>query len=525
MQIDVFRSFCNYVDESIFSKENMGAYVAFVIDQTFIDNFCRMNYTTEEELMSSVRSHHWRCHYDHMDAKGFIAVQLFAASKRANSGGLTAKDYYGRLSQITGLTVDYLSKTWMPKNQDTIWSLLYNWCDKNYYKITKCERRDGPYCHVQYPLTLAKRVFTEEDLLYIAKIFVDKKLLPKEDITQTDFWKIINRHSLYRYFATHHAIDVVNNSMSEDDYMSQIYNYFLRWDGRYKFHEKIVHVNSTLNELYVYITEDLTTLELRDENLKLLHDYSTNLIKYTDIKSHIPFKREGVLLFKHDDIYENRWRETRYIEAENNDYSKESGMYAIVICFKNTSKYEYKLRYCDILFENNYLIICKITRSILTEDFFTQKRTYELYGGLKIGRCAYLKGATPILRLHKPSMAWIDGKAIGDKAVEGDYSLNYLEVGSHTIKLPNTKKITFDIVDASANLSEWQDDYNKWQIEKQPAIWQSEKRERGIVGLDFSCISETYEILETSTAKRWAYAVALEKYYNNENNIAINITR
>ena len=41
MQGDIFKAFCRYVDERIFSKENMGSYVALVVDQSFVDDFCR----------------------------------------------------------------------------------------------------------------------------------------------------------------------------------------------------------------------------------------------------------------------------------------------------------------------------------------------------------------------------------------------------------------------------------------------------------------------------------------------------
>ena len=98
MQNDIFRTFCHYVDEHIFSKENMGSYVSFVVDQSFVDDFCKEHCTTENALMLSVRSNHRKNYYDHLDAKGIVAIQLFAASKRANSGGLTAKAYYARLS-------------------------------------------------------------------------------------------------------------------------------------------------------------------------------------------------------------------------------------------------------------------------------------------------------------------------------------------------------------------------------------------------------------------------------------------
>ena len=172
MQNDIFRTFCRYVDEHIFSKENMGSYVAFIVDQYFIDDYCKENNTTEESLKQSVRDNfNYKTNYSLLEAKGVIAIQLYAASKRINSDGLTAKAYYIRLSETTGIDKDYIEKKWMPRHQDKIWSLLYRWCDRNRFRITKNERRSGSYCYVQYPLNQAKHVFTEEDLLYIAKFW------------------------------------------------------------------------------------------------------------------------------------------------------------------------------------------------------------------------------------------------------------------------------------------------------------------------------------------------------------------
>lgn len=528
MQGDIFKAFCHYVDDRIFSKENMGSYVALVIDQSFIDDFCRENHTTEEALMSSVRSILLRYRYDELSIKGIVAIQLYAASKRANTDdGLTVKNYRDRLSQVVNWDINDLDQ-WMVSFQDDIWQSLYTWCDNNFIKITKTKRRNGPYCYVQYPVAQALRVFNEEDLFYIAKAFVEKHLYPGEDVSQMDFWRILSKQSIPRYFGTSHAQDVVDNSVSADDYYSQIYNYYLRWNGKYKIREKIVKTDPALSEVFAYLTDDFITLELRDEHLKLLHSFSSNQMEYANIQKLFPFKREGLLLFKRDDVYENRWQEVRYIDADETSYSKESGNYGVVVCFKNAASY--KLKLCEVLYENRFVVIYKLFRRISIEEFFTEKRPYELYGGLKIGRNTYLKGATPILRLIKPSMVWIDGKAVGESAIDGDYVLNYLEAGSHFVKLIepilfNSYTIKFEVVDTSANIWEWQSSYNKWLIGKKPPSWYSTKSENGIVGLDFSSICDNESSLDESVTKRWAKALVFGKYHPNENNIAINLTR
>ena len=453
MKDSIFRVFCYYVDEHIFSQENMGSYVSLVVDQSFVDDFCKENHTTENALMLSVRNNLWSNLFDHYTIKGFVAIQLFAATKRANTDGLTVKNYRDRLSQIVGWEINDLQK-WMATFQEDLWLSLYQWCDKNYFQITKCKSRTGTGRYVQFPVNQALRVFTEEDLLYIAKAFVDKSLYPGEDITQTDFWKSINKHELGKYLATRHASGVIENSILEEDYLSQIYNYYLRWDGKYKYHEKVNRTNPSLNNVFAYLTEDFSSLELRDENLCLLQSYEIASANYPEVSYHFPFKREGLLLFKKDEVYDNRWKEVRYIEADEDDYSEESGKYGLAVYFRSIihSKLGQNLKRCEILLENRNVIIYKVTRRICTESFFTEKRAYELYGGLRIGRNVYLKGATPILRLHKPSMVWIDGKIVNEHAIDGCYSLNQLSIGCHFIKLPNTKKIMIDVIDAPVNI-------------------------------------------------------------------------
>lgn len=526
MENDLFKIFCSYVDNHIFSRENMGSYVSLVVDQTFVDDFCKENHTTEEELMCEVRKTLWNFHRDHLTIKGIVAIQLFAATKRANKDGLTVGNYRDRLSQVLHWDINDLQQ-WMVVYQEDIWLSLYQWCDNNYFQITKCKLRTGKGRYVQFPVHQALRVFTDEDFLYIAKIFVDNNLYPGEDITQKEFWKVIKRRSLSNYLETRHAKEVIINSTSEEDYLSQIYNFYLRWSGKYKLREKVVHTDSLLNSVYIYLVEDLASIEFRDENLQLLRKISLDEMKFSDIQICFHFKRKGILLFKKDDVYDDRWQEVRYIDAAEYEYSEGSEKYGIAVCFKNEISFslEYKMRHCEILLENRNIIVYKVKRRFSTEEFFTEKRIYELYGGFKIGRNTYLQGALPILRLFRPSMVWIDGRVVNEGGINGDYSLNNLMPGSHYIKLPNVKRIMIDVVEASVSALEWQNSYNKWNIGKQPAIWQSEKLDHGIVGLDFSSISDSEAAINECITRRWAKALVFGQFHEKENNIVINLIK
>ena len=51
----LFSIFCKFIDERIFSDENMGSSVAFVVDKALINEFCRKNNIVERDLMYAVR--------------------------------------------------------------------------------------------------------------------------------------------------------------------------------------------------------------------------------------------------------------------------------------------------------------------------------------------------------------------------------------------------------------------------------------------------------------------------------------
>ena len=51
MSESLFLQFCKFVDESIFPKENGGESVAFIVDQAFIDDFCKKFSTSEDVLL------------------------------------------------------------------------------------------------------------------------------------------------------------------------------------------------------------------------------------------------------------------------------------------------------------------------------------------------------------------------------------------------------------------------------------------------------------------------------------------
>ena len=109
-------------------------------------------------------------------------------------------------------------------------------------------------------------------IVYIAYAFVENLLYPDDDISSNVFWIILNWWSLYKYVHTKHAINLYENY--PEDAKKQIFNYFLNWNGEYKeSFKKTSRIHSDKNEeCFVYIKDDLETIEVRDKELKLVGD-------------------------------------------------------------------------------------------------------------------------------------------------------------------------------------------------------------------------------------------------------------
>ena len=110
---DIFKAFCKFVDERIFPEENAGTYVAFVIDQAFIDDFCRLHSVKESLLMSAVRSSLYCSRRDSLFVKGMLAIQLYAASKCANEGTISEQDVLPMSQIICAVSTLHRKMTWM----------------------------------------------------------------------------------------------------------------------------------------------------------------------------------------------------------------------------------------------------------------------------------------------------------------------------------------------------------------------------------------------------------------------------
>ena len=465
--------------------------------------------------MDAVRAHLYSYSKDIKHIKGILAIQLYAASKRANSGGVTVKNYRDRLSQILDWDINELQR-WMEEHQEQYWESFYTWCDTHYFFVSKCKRKTGVGRYVQYPLMQALCIFTEEDMKYIACAFVDSNLYPGEDISEQDFWRNISKDRISKYFCTSHSKDVLENSIIENDYLRQIFNYYLRWNGEYKkeYDSQIKRQKGIDKDEFLYLNEDFSQIEIRNSNLSLLKRLNIAKLKITDITHWFYFKHKGLILFKQDDVYDGYWQETRYIE---------SGEEGVAIVFNNYCKHRITTKTTFLIKKYTNISIYTITESSTTRDLYTEKRFYSLQGGLKVGRLTYLFGAGPKLILTQKSRFWIDGKAMETPTISESFDLSNLGIGKHTIRFPNFKKIEFEIVLPQISTPKWLNQYNKWKIVKEDNLWNSERQPEGIIGLNFTSIPQHDEEINGSVLKRWSRMHALGVKQISENNIAIKV--
>ena len=520
--IQLFSKFCQFIDERIFSEDNIGSSVAFVVDKALINEFCKRNGVDEHELMHAVRYNLYLYSRNITHIKGILAIQLYAASKRANSGGITVKNYRDCLSQVL-LDWDMNDlQRWMEDHQELYWETFYDWCDSHFFFVAKCKRKTGAGRYVQYPIMQSQCVFTEEDLKYIACAFVDYDLLPGEDISETDFWRILDRYSLISYFKTRHSHEVRDNSRSDEDYKRQIFNYYLRWDGEYKLGYNSAVKRQTAKEAdeFIYLTDDFSKLQFRNSNLKLTKEIDVSKLTYSHISRLFSFKHKGLILFKKDDIYDNYWQECRYLDENDEEDIKEEG---IALVF--TNQCNHRIIYKSELLIKRYanISIYRVKYSYSTSDLYAEKRFYSLEGGLKIGRYSYLLGAGPSLVVTRKSRFWIDGKP-NDASKDETFDLSGLDTGTHSIRFPNYKRIEFEIVRHDALHPQWLDSYNKWNIDLEGSLWESVNIDNGIVGLDYTSIPQNIQSgLKGSVLNRWGMMHVFGTIQQNETNNVIKV--
>ena len=481
----IFHRFCLYVDKTIFSKRNIGETIAFIVDQAFIDDFCKLEDTTEDLLLRDVRCRLYSSDRSHLHIKGILAIQLLAASKREDSDGITETNYRERLSQVLDWDIDDL-QGWMIDYQEYFWNSLYKWCDNNGFKIAKCRRKTGAGRYVQYPVQQANRVFTLKDLKYISYHFVENNLQPGEDIQERDFWKILKKNSLALYVHTPHGKRLIQNSEYIQDAYTQIFNHFLRWDGSYSNYKVNKSGRIESEKSFLYLTGDYDHIDIKDTNFKRIKKLALSEIDIHDIQADYRFKRPNLILFRRYENYNDYWEETRYLEDQEDGIAIVFKSSAIYSTWNSASRLFSHLR---PVYKTDELTIYRFKYSLSLSSLYTERRFFTLEGGLKVGRMQYIIDVPPTLHMERESKFWIDGELPKKNITNGNLVLDFLDIGHHEIKFPNHKALEFEIVNCNVATQYWDDQFNKWSLNRKDNQWITRSGiDSGMVGLDFSCI-------------------------------------
>lgn len=494
---NIFTLFCKYVDETIFSDEKKGEVVAFIVDQTYINDFCKVYHTSEPELLQNARRYIYQVTHSLLSARGIIALQVYAATKRANSDGITERNYNDRLVDLLFVDLSDLQR-WYSNYQDDMWRMFYDWCDSNNFQVSrKCYPFAGLGRYVQYPLQEARRVFTTEALLNFARAFVDNKLTPEDDFSYNTFWELITWRELSGYVDSENARRIYIDREYRNDAKQQIYNFFLRWDGEYRianYSEKKRKVVSDGNVLY--LSQDLECVEIRNATGNLVATYPIVSLKYgmlTNGYNHLAIRNQGVFLFRFDKDYQI-WEETRFVE---------SGEEGVAMVFPDSTPLAYGFRNCELLLQCPRVKLYRITEDTAPEFCFTERRTCYMEGGLKVGRNMYLVGGAPFLIRENMEPVRVDKEPIDNS--DERTSLNYLKAGTHVVSIPGRKSIRFELVEPGVENVEWNSKFAQWSINKKNILWQS-SREGTVSGMDLSniCMAKCTNESETSISRQWA---------------------
>ena len=130
----------------------------------------------------------------------------------------------------------------------------------------------------------------------------------------------------------------------------------------------------------------------------------------------------------------------------------------------------------------------------------------------------YLVGGAPYLIREKLEQVRVDKEpVVTDKERT---NLNYLKSGAHVVSIPGRKSIKFELVEPKVENLEWTSKFAQWMIDKRKVLWQSSSEDDGVIGLDFSAISQSKQLQKTelSSSRVWAESF-LNKQTDSDNTV------
>ncbi len=516
--MNFYKLFSKYVANIFLSDDKKGEFASLVIDEKFIESAANELNVTIDDLIYNLRDELFHKYpnktLDIDFAIAVISLQLYAASKCETDDEYSANAYNPRLCEIVNCEVGYL-QAWYRDNQKRIWDTFYAWCKKNNFLVQECSPREYRNKYIQYPIELAKYILNREDLKYIASKFHKYKIEPFENIFYSDFWEIFDIRIDFRRL--NNRIENVLNAVyqdtgSYDSLQSQIYNYFLTWDGEYidPVEQRTNRVKSDNPfKLHLSDKDGNYRMDIRKDDGALVASIQLGDTSNIELSNYYSFKREGLIIFQRCDSGDlNYWDEIRFIE------DKDSVGIAIVFNIFQRNKFYG----ANALYSYRDIIVYEFEWNNLTSEFYSDgEKSYTLIDGLKVARNIYLNGGEPIWRIHQDCKYLINGKS--NSISKGDHILN-LPVGEHILKFPKSRDIKITIIEPCGRTTEWTDRQCKWEINKRDNQWRPAVTETGIVGLnfkDYSRIDNSRSILHSWTILNHGTKV------NSESNISLKL--
>lgn len=485
----VYACLGDYIKKSFFGDEAIGNQVFPIVDTPFIRLFCKEYDISYEQFISYIQDVNVKnitSTSPIVDILGFIGIQLWAVSIMEEDDDHACDNFRARLCSDKILNIDALSwDKWAKKYQDKMWKVYYSWCEhKGFIIVNKCTPGFGAGRYVQYPKHHAMLILNNDDLKRIARIFVEKKLQPKEDLGEEDFWKIIRREHCHKEYYSGRSLKILNIDRKIAN--KQIYQYYLAWNGEYIQSDRLKKVTKDRYKLLIHNDSEcyyIDIVEIDTENY-------VEEIKLTsmdaELANYYNFKRDGIILFKHSYDYDGYWEETRYLENEDDEG---------LALFDNMKRYD-NIDYIDIVRQFPKYVLVKISNKLKYKKFYAKSRPFALKGGLKIKMYSntYLMGAPPYLEFKKAMSFWVDGEQVESPASKYILSLNE---GCHHINIEGYKSIEINIKNISPDICPWAESV-KWKFNIQKRLWKPSRENGDIIGLDFSTYSKVENELEDS---------------------------
>lgn len=459
--MSTYTKFCQYIKDKLFNDSMKGSYVSLVIDDKFINEACRVIGVNKNTLYSAVKTFMWHDIWNGMQGNptlsfGIVALQLYTAYLRGDNAG--SNGYRPALAELLGVDDVSIIAEWLDLHQEKVWDILYDWCEKNDFQIYRTESSYGPWRYIRYILDCASNTLNQNDLKRFGYDFYIHGVTANEELSEVDFWRALGGKGeiANNQWHTKRCNSILLENLGNDHVFDQIYSYFCyHWDGKYiipSFSKN--HKERTNSKYLLFLSTDKLKLDVREDDNKV---FEIGLNKpFEDALTHYyRFKRDGIIVFKPSEFYEDYWEETRYID---------NGDEGLALIRKNKI-YEYY--HLNIIGSYGVwkLVTLKKGQNYSTREFFSSEvKPYKLDGGLKLGYHKYMEGGDPILKVIRDSKFWVDGESIEGQSSD-EYFLDFKK-GRHIIKFKGYSPIIIQVIACKEEPVQWKKEYSHWQANR-----------------------------------------------------------